>query len=88
MQARQLHDVDGVDHAVGPEVAEHAVEQIRIGRDRQVLRGLRRLSEALVVAKEEDLVALDGSAESTAELMTTEIRFGDVGGVIEEGVGR
>ena len=58
--------------AVRSDVAEHPVQQIRIRRDGQVLRRLRRLAEALVVAEEENPVAFDRSAEPAAELMAAE----------------
>ena len=52
-----------------------------------ILHALRVRADALIVAEEEDLVVLDGSAERTAVVILDEHRYRHAGGVIEEIVG-
>ena len=73
--ARQLEHVG----AAGPSVAdvsESAGEQIRLGRDREILRRLLFLAEALVIPVEEQLAAHDRPAQAATELIAVQIATG------------
>ena len=57
------------------------------GGHRGVLHALRVRADALIVAEEEDLIALDGAAERTAVVILDQHRDRHAGGVVEEIVG-
>ena len=69
-------------------VAEVAREQIAAGRDREILRRLLFLAEALVVRVEEQLAAHDRSADAAAELIAVQIGTGTARALVEERVRR